>query len=258
MKKLWLGAVLSLAVAPGWGATLEDCFRETFATNLTWSHVWAHDAGQAVVGTDPVIRHQAADSLRIEHRGAHDWSLSPETRLPTQAGELLEATAWVRVQGQGNASVCFTLRDAKNSVLAWSAGEDSAGGDGAWHQLRGRVLVPEGITSYVPRLIGDGPATAWMEDYHVRRLQPRNAAAAQPPCVIRNDLVEASFDPAQGAFSVRDVRTGRTWRQQPLAGVRLPVLAASAKAGTIAADLFDAGTDLVLHMTAKLEPRAAE
>ncbi len=258
MKKIWLLAVLVWTGATGWGATLEDCFRETFATNLTWSRVWAHDEGQAVVGMDPAVRHQAGASLRIEHRGTRDWSLNPETRLPAQAGDLLEASAWVRVQGQGNASVCFTLRDAQGAVLAWSAGEDTAAGDGAWHHLRGRVLVPAGITSYVPRLIGQAAATVWMEDYRVRRLQAKATGASLKSAAISNECIEAAFDPVQGAFSIRDLRSGRTWRQEPLTGVRLPVLTAAATDRALVADLFDAGNDLVVRMTATLAPHAAE
>jgi hypothetical protein len=259
MNKIWLLAVLLLGVVPGWGApALEDCFREAFATNLTWSRVWSRNGKDAQASPDSTVRHAAALALRIEHTGAHDWSSTPEVKLPAKAGDLLEASAWVRVLGKGTAAVCFTLRDARGAAVAWSAGEDVATGDGEWHQLRGRVLVPEGVTSYVPRLIGYEAATVWMEDYRVRRLQPKAAAVAQTPCIIRNALIEATFDPAQGAFSIRDVRTGRAWHQQPLAGVRLPVLAASATAGTITADLFDAGNDLVLRMKATLDPRAAE
>jgi hypothetical protein len=255
MRRLLLP--LLLAGIPGWGATLEDCFRETFATNLTWSQVWSRDANAARVRPDADVRHAAAASLRIEHTGNNDWSLTPETRLPAQAGDLLEASAWVRVQGKGHATVCFMLRTAAGAVVDWSAGEDVSTGAGTWQHLRGRLLVPAGVTSYVPRLIGHDAATVWLEDYRVRRLQPKDVAPQQP-CVIRNDLLEAAFDPAQGAFTIRELQTGKIWRQQPLPGVRLPVLAASATARTITADLFDAGNDLVVRLSATLEPRVAE
>ncbi len=256
MKKM-LMALAVLAGVSCWGATLEDCFREAFATNLTWSAVWSRDQGKVQTALDNTVHHRAAASLRIEHQGANDWSLTPETRLPVQSGELLEASAWVRVVGKGRATVCFILRDAKGQVLDWSAGEDDAAGDGAWHHLRGRLLVPDGVASCAPRLIGHGPATIWMEGYRVRRLQPK-AAPVRQPCVIRNELLEATFDPVTSAFTLRDLRTGQTWQQQALGGERPMTLHAAAAGQTITADLFDSANDAVVQMKAALEPRAAE
>lgn len=258
MKK---NAMLMLAILsagmPGWGAMLEDCFQETFATNLTWSQAWSHDKGKALVHEDKIVHHQSEASLRIEHTGWHDWALSPETRLPAKAGDLLEATAWVRVRGKGRASVCFALRNAKGEVLAWSAGEDGTAGECDWHQLRARLVVPEGVTSYVPRLIGYEPATVWMEGYRARRLQPK-AVPAKQACVLRNENIEASFDPAAGAFTVRELHSGRTWKQQALAGSRPIVLNAVAQGTTLTADLFDSANDLLVKMKASLEPGKPE
>jgi hypothetical protein len=256
MKRM-LMALAMLAGVSGWGATLEDCFGETFATNLTWSQIWSRDKGKAQVAPDKTVHHQAAASLRIEHQGADDWSLTPETRLPVQAGDLLEAMAWVRVAGKGSATVCFILRDAKGQVLDWSAGEAAAVGDDEWHQLRSRLLVPEGVASCVARLIGHGPATTWMEGYRVRRLQPKTAAVRQP-CIIRNELLEVAFDPATSAFAVRDMRTGQRWIQQALGGGQPVTLSANVVGPVLTADLFDAANDLVVQMKASLEPRAAE
>ncbi|MCX7010375.1 MAG: hypothetical protein NTY53_24570, partial [Kiritimatiellaeota bacterium] len=128
MKKM-LMTVAMLACVPGWGATLEDCFRETFATNLTWTGVWSREAGQVKIAPDTSVRHQAAAALRVEFTGTHDWALKPDPRFPVKAGALIEASAWVRVRGKGSVVVCFALQDARNKVLAWSAGENMLAGD---------------------------------------------------------------------------------------------------------------------------------
>ena len=90
------------------------------------------------------------------------------------------------------------------------------------------------------------------------------ASSALPPAdkmevvTISNELVQVTFDPAQSAFAVRDLRTGGTWRQQAL-DKSLPVTrAAAAQGATITADLFDARNNLGLKMTATLGSHTAE
>ena len=256
-KKLWL-AVLCLAGVPGWGApALKDCFRETFSTNLTWSSAWARDAGLARAELDKTVQHQAAASLRVTHTGARDWSLKPEPKFPVHAGDLIEASAWVRIRGKGTAAVCFTLRDAKDGVVAWSAGENQLAGDNDWQLLRARLVVPEGVATYAPRLIGSLAATIWMEDFRVRRFQPK-AGPAQQVGVMRNELIEVTFEPATGSFAIRDLRTGKTWRQQALGGARPIVLNSAVQGAALTAELFDVANDLVVQLKATLEPHAAE
>jgi len=90
------------------------------------------------------------------------------------------------------------------------------------------------------------------------------ASFAAPPAdplavvTISNELVQVTFDPAQSAFAVRDLRTGGIWRQQAL-DKSLPVTrAAAAQGATITADLFDARNNLGLKMTATLGAHTAE
>jgi hypothetical protein len=252
-----LMAMAALVCVPGWSATLEDCFRETFATNLEWKSAWAREAGQIKIAPDSSVRHRVAAALRVEHTGTRDWALKPDPKFPVKAGELIEASAWVRTRGKGTVGVCFALHDAKGKVLAWSAGENGISGDSDWQLLRARLVVPEGVASYTPRLLGERAVTLWTEDYRVRQFQPKATQAAQS-CSIKNDLIEAAFDPAQSAFTIREQRTGKTWRQQALGGARIITLKTAAQGATLTADLFDPANDLVMQMKATLEPRAAE
>ena len=75
---------------------------------------------------------------------------------------------------------------------------------------------------------------------------------------ISNELIQATFDPAQSAFAIRDLHTGQTWRQQALNAVFPVTRAAAVQDAAIVADLFDASNNLALKMTARLEPHAAE
>jgi len=75
---------------------------------------------------------------------------------------------------------------------------------------------------------------------------------------VSNELIQATFEPAQSAFVIRDLRTGQTWRQQALDAVFPVTRAAEVQDAAMVADLFDASNSLALKMTAKLEPHAAE
>ena len=260
MRKTWLVWIACLAgVSLCRGeVALDKYFSENYSTNLVWSRAWAHDAGSVQLAPDQSIRHGSGTSLRIEHRGARDWALAPETPCPVKKGELVEASAWVRLQGKGSVAVCFALRDAANKTLSWSAARDAQSGDADWRLLRSRMLIPEGVVVAVPRLIGDGAATVWMEDFHVRRLTPLTQPTTVQPVALHGDEIDAAFDPASAAFSICDKRTSQIWRQAALKDSSVLVLAATVEEATIKADLFDPVNDLLLKMSATLDAHAPE
>lgn len=71
--------------------------------------------------------------------------------------------------------------------------------------------------SIQPRLIGNGPATVWCDDFALTR-QGDIAALRRPnlPAAvsIRNAAICVTLRTADATFDVKDQRTGRTWVQQ--------------------------------------------
>jgi hypothetical protein len=128
-----------------------------------WSELWTRTPGGNTV-LDSGLRHGGRNSLRIEHTGPRDWSLQQEKPLPVKPGQIYQLSGWVRVQGEGNTTLCVTLRDAQDQVTDWAFGAASSRETPGWRELRSRFMIPPGTKTMLPRLIGDGPATIWLDD----------------------------------------------------------------------------------------------
>ena len=222
----WLPAALALGPAVARGA--ENLVANGgFEQGLQgWSRFWSRTAeGKAAL--DPAVRHEGRQSVRVEHPGAQDWSLSQQNRLAVRPGEIYELAAWVRLEGDGEATASVTLYGAESKVLDWSFGGRSTRAAPDWRLLRSRFIVPDGATAILPRLIGHGPATVWCDDFTLSRVGTLDALRSKdlaPAVNLANPAVEVTFHTGEGSLSVLDRRTGRQWRQRP--GVGLVVLGA--------------------------------
>ncbi len=134
-----------------------------------WNAIWSHEAGSAQAVLDRTKRHGGAQSLRIEHTGRKDWSFGHSLNLNVHPGEIYELTAWVHVQGAGNATLGVVTRDAAGKATNWVYGGRSTHETKTWLFLRSRIIVPPGTATIWPRLIGYGPATVWCDDFVLAR-----------------------------------------------------------------------------------------
>jgi hypothetical protein len=179
-----------------------------------WNPLWTRDPDAGKLAVDEEARHGGARAARIEHSGGNDWSLAHSLRLDVRPGEIYELSAWVRVRGAGDATLCAIAYDAGGKALDWTLGGRSARTAEDWKLLRSRFLVPPGTATMVPRLIGTGPSTVWLDDVILARagtidvLRGRDLPAVTS---IRNGVLEVSLRTADGAFDAKDLRTGRTW-----------------------------------------------
>jgi len=182
-----------------------------------WEAVWARDPSAVKAVLDPAEHHGSAQSLRIEHTGEKDWSLAHSLHLKVQPGEIYELTAWVRVQGTGGTTLGVVSRDAAGKVINWTYGAMSTHGTKEWCFQRSRFVIAPGIATICPRLIGNGPATIWCDDFALTRQGSLAALRKAPlpgPVTIRNAALEVSLHTADATFAVKDRRTNRTWVQQ--------------------------------------------
>ena len=254
-------ALATLVVSAASAAAPADAripgFEPAAGTNLQWTAVWSRDSGAATAETDGRTRREATQSLRIVHTGSNDWSVTPEVRFEAAAGDLVEASAWVRVRGRGHTGVSFTLRTRDGRVTDWTAGGRLAEGDTEWTLLRSRVVVPDGIDSVAPRITGAGPATVWIEPLRYRRLA-RSSGGAAAPVAVDNGVVRAGLDPATGGLSLTDLRTAVAW--VPRGGAGLPLLVGDVRTGdrTIRATLTDLATDLEIRARIEVDATAPE
>lgn len=226
-----------------------------FESGLDGWRTWARAAQGITAAPDSECVRGGRTALRLEHRGAEDWSLEPDLRLEVQPGDLLELECWVRVQGGGSATLCVSTWDAQGKVVAWAYGERTASAEQDWRHLRSRVVVPAHVARVQPRLIGYGPATIWVDDYAAARGD--NVLATRPSnlpstLMLRNSAVEVTFHTAEATLSVQRLPAGRRWIQRPFTGDCF-VKNATVRDGRLRCDLLHGATGLDFTATLQLD-----
>ncbi len=219
-----------------------------------WHPFWSRDsAGRAVLDRD--ARHGGRQAIRVEHTGQRDWSLAQERWLDVQPGQIYELAGWVRVQGEASATLSVTLRDEKQKVLDWSFAGRTAPETKGWRLLRSRFVIPPGTAAVQARLIGNGPATVWLDDASLETagtlegLRVRNLPES---IELSNASLEVAFRPADATFSVVDRRNKTSWRQRAGGG---PLIVTEAKKtdGGLHLGLIDPASMLQIAVAVRLE-----
>ena len=220
--------------------------------------VWARASGATKVSLDDAVRHEDRPTIRVEHSGTKDWSLEPKSgRLPVAPGDMLELSAWVRVQGEGDGQISFVTYDKSKSAVVWLAGLRSVRGTSDWKLITARLVVAKGVTEVAPRLTGNGPATVWLDAFRVRRLgniADLRAKGLADRVTVENPSLAVTFDTTSATISVLDKRTQQAWRQQALEPGMI-VLAATEdpKANALTVKMLLANDGLELAATIRLD-----
>jgi hypothetical protein len=218
-----------------------------------WHPFWSRDAaGTAVVDQD--MNHGGHQAVRIEHTGKNDWSLSQQRWIDAKPGQIFELGGWVRVEGEGSATLCVTLRNEKQEVTDWSFAERTARATGAWRELRSRFVVPPGTAAMQVRLIGVGPSKVWFDDAWLvasGTLEALRSGKLPKSLSLDNKALELTFHPAEGTFAALDRRSGAVWRQRP--GSALVVIEAKKTATGLDLGLLDPASMLQIRGTVRLE-----
>jgi len=219
-----------------------------------WDALWAREDGVAKAVFDLAERHGGVQALRIEHTGQKDWSLAHSLNLKVQPGEIYELTAWVRVQGPGSATLGVVTRDAAGKTVDWTYGGWVTHETKAWRFLRSRFVVPTGVATIRPRLIGDGPTTIWCDDFALTRQGHLTALRAQGlPAVmtISNATIDVTLRTADATFDVKDHRGNQRWVQ--MEGASLVVRDAKLAGHAIYMKLLDPVSMREVTATAQLD-----
>ncbi|MBU4460537.1 MAG: hypothetical protein KJ579_08220 [Verrucomicrobia bacterium] len=252
----WMSAACLLATAAVADPAVPG-FEPVLQTNLEWTAVWARDRAAVKAEPDTQVRHEAPASLRITHTGAADWAVTPEVRFAAAPGDLVEASAWIQVQGNGTAGISFIFRTPDGKVVQWSAGARRAGESARWSLVRCRTLVPPGVVGVAPRVTGTGPATVWMEGARFRRLA-RTGREPQAARTIENAAIRLSLDPSTAGLTLTDLRTGTVWSPRKAVDAPWIVTESGVDGRGIAATLVDLSNDLVIRVRAAVDAAKPE
>lgn len=182
-----------------------------------WNALWVRESGMGKSVLDAAERHSGTQALRIEHAGQKDWSLAHLLTLNVQSGEIFELAAWVRIQGTGSATLGVVTRDSAGNPIDWAYGGRSTHETKSWRLLRSRFIVAAGTATICPRLIGNGPATVWCDDFTLTRQGSLAALRTQglPAAVTMSNLaIDVALRTGDATFAVKDRRTNRTWEQR--------------------------------------------
>lgn len=228
------------------------------APGTGWNDFWSRTPGGSVA-LDADQHHGGTHAARIEHTGSKDWSLQQRQALHVRPGEIYELSGWLRLKGEGTATVCGVLRDERGRVLDWSFGGRPTAAADTWRRLTARFVIPPGGATLLPRLIGQGPATVWADDLSLVLVGSVDALRSKdlPPRVeASSKTLQVSFDSAKATLGIVDRRNGRTWSQ--IAAGTMTVLDAKAVEGGLDLRILEPADMLTLEVEVRLEPEAPE
>lgn len=224
-----------------------------------WSPFWTRSEASGVAVVDPAVRREGRDTIRVEQKGPRDWSLSREKAIEVKPGQIHRLSAWFKLADDSRAVLSVVLRDEGNRVLEWSYGERIAAAP-EWERVETRFMIPPGAKTMQPRVIGDGPARFWIDDFSLT-LDPDSVVIGAEPTTESLELADARLrvvvDPTNGAFRVRDARSGREWTQSP-PGSALVVLGAKRESNQILIDLVDPRSIMRFRVSLRIDPDPSE
>jgi len=223
-----------------------------------WNELWTRTpSGSAAIDTR--LFHGGQQSVRIEHSGRQDWSFHQEKVLSVEPGQIYELGGWVRVEGEGTTTLSVTLRGENNQVIDWSFGGVQSRATNKWRKLNSRFIIPTRSKTILPRLIGHGPATVWLDDatlHLVGTLDKLRAKKLPKTLMIANEVLEVTFKVADAVLSVVDRRTGKKWVQT--ATVDTVVLDAKVTGDGFTLRLLEPASMLNIDVGIRLEPKQSE
>jgi len=224
-----------------------------------WAELWTREPGRGEAALDKDVRHGGNYSVRIEHRGAQDWSLSSEKRLDVKSGDLFTIQGWVKARGAGSATIGVIAYDEDGKAVDWVLGGRSAAGVSRWRLLRCRFVIPPNVATIHPRLIGNGPATVWLDDFslvkegNVKEMRSKDAPES---LTIGNGAISLTVNTADASLSVTDKRTGHIWRQQ--SSGEGGILRIAKVADSIEMTLLDGSSGMDIGAVLRVEPDRPE
>ena len=214
-----------------------------------WQPLWTRDEGAGTLQTD-------GSKITVKHTGNDDWSLTREEIITVTPGDVYELDGDVQVTGKGDAGLSAVTRSGQ-TVVDWETGYP-AQKEGQPRHEQIRFLVPFGVDNIQPRLIGNGPATTTLSNYscrllkHVTLLDP-----ATPRITLRNDLIQASIEPANLTINVEDLKARHTWTQSDRPEGLVPLSVKQAK-NEVEIDCLSSQDFSPLKATYRIDPDKAE
>lgn len=194
-----------------------------------WSRGWCRDGADKIEVAVAEPGAEGQRCLRLRHSGERDWSLGRADMLEVRPGDILDLSVRLKIEDAGKVVLGAAVYPASYPEsgevgVEWLAGGREVSGPRAeWLEVTTRFIVAPGMNRCTPRLIGQGPVSAWIDSFsvvhsgNVDDLRGRYRGPARLRLATR--ALELGSDPALQALTVTDRRTGRRWVGRPVAGL---------------------------------------
>ncbi|MGC8830867.1 MAG: glycoside hydrolase [Verrucomicrobiia bacterium] len=182
-----------------------------------WQNLWTREMGMGELSIEKANPKSGAKCAKIVHKGTLDWSLNQRERIPVSAGEWYEFSGWFKSTGNGSAQLCVIAYDTEGKVVDWAFGGKQIPESAEWIFLKTRFPIPKNISHILPRIIGSGAVTIWIDDVSLNRVAAVVPAVKLPETLsIENSVIKIIFATSDGAFNVLDKRNNHLWGQKSL------------------------------------------
>jgi len=158
-------------------------------------------------------------AVEVRHTGAADWCVNGFPLIEVKRGDVFELSCETEtladVPDSNSVKFSAVLRDENGKVISWSFGTAEAK---PGSPAKAAFMVPRGVATIQPRLLGNGAAGARFRN--VRAVRTGNELS-HPVTALATTFENGQLrgDVGGAGFEVTDKRTGRTWRP---AGQRTP------------------------------------
>ncbi len=181
-----------------------------------WTGSWSRAEGALEHTLDPAQAHSGGACLKIEHTGQQDWAVFPADRIPVRPGDLFVASAWFKVERiEQDLNLSVVVYDETGEALNWVYAPAETRSTHDWKQITSRWIAPRGAAAILPRLTGDGPLVAWVDDLSlVREGNVLDQQGQVQPVTMDNGRLRVTVE-SDGRLTVEDRVAKYTWRQAP-------------------------------------------
>ena len=189
------------------------------AAEETWTmgapHTWARDK-------DAIKLEKLPDGgFEVRYASDTDWCVNGFPRIDVKRGDMFEMTcdteALADAPGLSPVGFSAILRDESGKEVSWSFGGGHAK---PGESVKTAFMVPRGVVTIQPRVLGRGAVGVRVRNLRVRRtgnILPASSVAHGGD-VLSNGLLCGIIDGAR--FCVADGRTGRTWKPADVQRIR--------------------------------------
>lgn len=184
-----------------------------------WASFWTREADAGKCEIEKTGAHSGSACAKITHSGEKDWGLNYSKRIPVKYGDWFELEGWIKIEGEGNAILCVAVYDDVGNALDWSYGSSEVRNSPAWSHLASKFFIFHRNAKFIiPRIIGVGKATVWIDDVSLRSADSPVKASTNLPRIVslENPVIRLDFHTSNSVFNVFDKRTKKQWEQIPV------------------------------------------